>query len=96
VRVILHELERVAHEPVGKNEIESARQWLIGSRVMQLQRNSAQASVYATYEALGFGYEAVDTADDRIRAVTREAVTEVAAKVFRPDQAVIVKLLPVD
>ena len=61
---------------------------------MSLQGNSAQASAYATYEVLGFGYEAVDTAPQRVRAVTKERIMETARAVFDPAQAVIVKMLP--
>ncbi|MCH7549807.1 MAG: S1 RNA-binding domain-containing protein [Candidatus Krumholzibacteriota bacterium] len=94
VRVILDELNKVATEPVSGEEIDRSREWLVGSRVMQLQRNSAQATAYGSYEALGFGYEAVDNAPERIRNVTREAMMAVAAEVFRPENAVIVKMLP--
>ena len=94
VRVILAELEKVARAPVTDAELARAKEWLIGSQVMQLQRNSSQASAYGTYEALGFGYEAVDRIPERIQRVTPDDIMRVAAEVFHPEQAVIVKLLP--
>jgi len=94
VRVILAELEKVARTPVTDAELSRAKEWLIGSQGMQLQRNSSQASAYGTYEALGFGYEAVDRIPQRIQRVTADDIMRVAAEVFQPEQAVIVKLLP--
>jgi predicted Zn-dependent peptidase len=94
VRVILAELEKVTHTPVTQPELVRAKEWLIGSQVMQLQRNSSQASAYGTYEALGFGYEAVDRIPERVQRVSADDIMRVAAGVFRPEHAVIVKLLP--
>jgi len=94
VRVILAELEKVTREPVTQSELGRAQEWLIGSQTMQLQRNSSQASAYGTYEALGFGYEAVDRIPERVQRVSADDIMRVAARVFHPEQAVIVKLLP--
>ena len=96
VRVILHELDKVTKEPVSDEELSRSKEWLMGSHIMQLQRNSSQASTYGTYEAMGFGWEVVDQAPERIGRVTQQDILDVAQKVFVPEQAVIVKLLPED
>lgn len=94
VRVILHELDLVTHEPVTDDELALSKEWLHGSHVMELQRNGAQAAEYGTLEALGFGYETVDKMPGFIRAVTKERMMAVAKQVFDPKRAVIVKMLP--
>jgi len=94
VRVILHELELVTREPVSDDEIELSKEWLVGSHVMELQRNGAQAAEYGILEALGFGYQTVDKVPGFIKAVTKAQMMAVAKQVFDPSRAVIVKLLP--
>jgi zinc protease len=94
VRVILHELDLVTREPVSDDELTLAKEWLAGSHVMELQRNGAQAAEYGTFEALGFGYEAVDRIPEWIRAVTKEQMMAAAKAVFDPERAVIVRMLP--
>ncbi len=94
VRVILHELDLVTREPVTDDEIELSKEWLLGSHVMELQRNGAQAAEYGTLEALGFGWEVVDQIPGFIREVTKEQMMAVAKQVFDPSRAVIVRMLP--
>lgn len=96
VRVIQHELAKVTEEAVSDEEIERSREWLMGSQVMQLQRNGAQAAAYGTYEALDFGYEVVDQLPARIQKVTKDDLIRVAREVFVPERAVIVKCLPAE
>jgi zinc protease len=92
--VIQHELDKVTKEEVTDGELNRAKKWLIGTQVMQLQRNASQSSAYGTYEALGFGYGAVDRNVELIRKVTKRGVREAAARTFDRDRAVLVKLLP--
>lgn len=94
VGVIQTELDRVTRELVTDEEFARSREWLIGSQLMQLQRNGSQATAYGTFEALGFGYGVVDRTPEMIQSVTLEGIRDAAAKVFVPDNAVIVKLLP--
>ncbi len=94
VRVIRHELDLVTKEMVTEDEFERSRQWLLGSQLMQLQRNGSQATAYGTYEALGFGYGVVERTAEMIQGVTREAMRDAAAKVFVAENAVVIKLLP--
>ncbi|HKW14134.1 MAG TPA: pitrilysin family protein [Candidatus Krumholzibacteria bacterium] len=94
VRVILHELDLVTREPVSDDEISLSKEWLVGSHVMELQRNGAQAAEYGILEALGFGYETVDKVPGFILGVTKEQMMAVAKQVFDPKRAVIVKMLP--
>ncbi len=96
VRVILHELDVISREPVSDEELSRAKAWLAGSHVMELQRNGAQAAAYGTYEALGFGWPAVDRLPDEICAVTKDQLMAAARATFRRENAVIVRMLPAD
>jgi zinc protease len=93
-RVIQHELEKVTREEVSDEEFVRSKEWLVGSQIMQLQRNFSQAIAYGTYEVLGFGWEAVDRAPELIQRVGKGDILEAAQGVFQSDQAVLVKLLP--
>lgn len=94
IRVILHETEKVTREPVSDEELARSKEWLVGSHVMELQRNGAQAAAYGTFEALGYGGEAVDRLPDEIRAVTKDDIVAAARSVFVKENAVIVRMLP--
>jgi zinc protease len=94
VRVILHELDLISREPVSDEELSRAKAWLAGSHVMELQRNGAQAVGYGTYEALGFGWPALDRFPDEIRAVAKDDIMAVSRAVFRRENAVIVRMRP--
>lgn len=94
IRVILHELEKVAREEISDDELERSKQWLIGSQIWRLQRNFSQAMAYGTYEALGFGYDVVERTPELIQKVTKKDIREAAARVFVPEKAVLVKLIP--
>jgi zinc protease len=96
VRVILHETEKVTREAVSDEELQRAKEWLVGSHVMELQRNGAQAAAYGTFEALGYGWQAVDKIPADIRAVTKDDIVAAARAVFVKENAVIVRMLPKD
>ncbi len=94
VDVILSEFEKVTREAVLDKELTRSKEWLVGSQVMKLQRNLAQAIDYGYYEAMGFGFETVERVNQMIQRVTKEDIRGAAAAVFRQDKAVCVKLIP--
>lgn len=94
IGVILAELGLVTREKVTDEELGRAKQWLIGSQQMKLQRNLSQAMEYGVYEALGFGYDTVERTAELVRSVTKERIMDAASKTFDPGKAVIIKLLP--
>jgi len=93
IGVIHTELARVTMEDVTDTELNRAKEWLMGSQTMSMQRNLSQATEYGIYEALGFGFKHVDSVPERIQAVTKESIRKAASAVFKPEGA-IVKLLP--
>ncbi len=94
IEVIQTELARVSKAYVSEEELHRSREWLMGSHVMQLQKNSSQALAYGAYEALGYGWQEVDRIPERLAKVDLEAMRDVARAYFAPEHAAIVKLLP--
>jgi zinc protease len=94
LRVIFHELERATTEEVSDQEMKRSKEWLVGSHVMQLQRNFSQAVAYGSYEALGFGWQAVERTPELVQRVGKHDVVEAAARLFHRERAVVVRLLP--
>ncbi len=68
------EFRRIAEEPVGEDEIESARRHLRGRYLIGAETNSAQASRLGQYEAYGLGQDFGDRWLAACEAVTPEAV----------------------
>jgi zinc protease len=76
------ELERVRDEPVSEAELARAKQHLIGTNAIGLQRNAARAALIALDTCYGLGLENFLHYSDHIAAVTAEDVREVARRVI--------------
>jgi zinc protease len=76
------ELERVRDELVPEAELERARQLLIGTHEIGLQRNGARALMLATDACFGVGLENFQHYARRVSAVTAGQVREVARRVI--------------
>jgi zinc protease len=94
MRVILHEFEKVTAEEVTDEELKRSQEWLVGTQIMQLQRNFSQAVAYGSFEALGFGWQTVDRTPELVQRVGKGDIVEAAARLFLRDRAVLVRLLP--
>ena len=71
-------------------EVDRARNYIIGTHEMSLQRSDAQASTMALMELYGYGFDDFLSYPGRVGAVTREAVRDVAARLFVEDRDVLV------
>jgi zinc protease len=76
------ELARVRDELVDERELDRAREHLIGTQAVGLQRNGARAGVMALDACYGLGPEAYRSYAQEIAAVSRAAVREVAQRVI--------------
>ena len=85
IRGFLDEMERLRREPVPADELEMAKQYLIGSFVLGFERASrrAQYTVYAERNGLGEGHLAELLR--RFRAVEAEDVLRAAQRHLHPD-----------
>jgi zinc protease len=91
---ILKELERLAAEPVGAEELEAAKRAIIGTYELRHQTNSAQAESLALMELYGLGYRAVGEYPSHIEAVTAEDLKRVAGRYLTLDRYVLAVIRP--
>ena len=84
------EIERIAAEPVGRDELARAKAWLCGQFGVETQRRSRLASALAFDEAYGMGAGLFLSFPRRIRAVKLAEVSAVARELLDPRRAVTV------
>ncbi len=78
-----YELGKLVAVPPTDSEVESARQYAIGSLLTSVSSQSGLASMLSALAALGLGQEWLSSHPDRLRAVTREEVVE-ATRYYAP------------
>jgi zinc protease len=91
---IRHELGRVVAEPVGDEELDRAKKYLVGAHEISLQRRAALASTLAFHESYGLGYDEYRRYSAGVLAIDAEAVQRVAAKYLDWDRAIIATVKP--
>lgn len=88
------ELTRVRDERVSDVELDRAREHLIGTHAIGLQRNGARAGVMALDTCYGLGPEAYRHYAEQIAAVTAEEVRDVARRVIDFDKEALAVVGP--
>jgi zinc protease len=88
------ELRRVREEPIGPSELARARNHLIGTHAISLQRNSARAAVYAFDECYGLGADASARYPANIAAVRAEDILAAAQRLLTPSREVVALVAP--
>jgi zinc protease len=83
------ELARVRDEPIPEDELARAKQHLIGTHEIGLQRNSARAALLALDTCYGLGLDNFLHYADHVAAVTSAQVREVARRVIDFDRAAL-------
>jgi zinc protease len=91
---IRRELQRVREEKIGPAELERARQHLVGSHEIGLQRNGARAALLALDYLYGVEDENFARYAEQISAVTPEAVLDVAQRVIDFDRGALAVVGP--
>ncbi len=79
---------------VGEQELERAKNYIVGSFEIGLQRNSAQASTVGFDELYGIGTYEYRKFPEKILAVTADDVVRVARKYINPEAAAVAVLKP--
>lgn len=88
------ELGRLRDEPVPPDELARTIQYMTGLHEISLQRNGAQASRYAWYEATELGYERVDRYPEEIARVTAEDVQRCARQYLCDERSALAEIYP--
>jgi zinc protease len=83
------ELKRIVEEPVSEAELDRARQYLVGSQAVSLQRYGVQASLLSLDELYELGATHHLDYAVRIEAVTVEDVRRVAKRLIHLEAPVI-------
>ena len=86
----LAEIRRIRKEPPSQGELEDVKDYLTGSYVFALERNSNLAAYAIRAKRFGLGFDFVERYPDLIRAVSVEDVREVAEKHLHPDRLTVV------
>jgi predicted Zn-dependent peptidase len=89
VSVILEQLQRLAQEPVAKEELTKARDYAIGSFRLGLETPSALAQ-RAGDQLLTLGeIEPIETVVEKLSAVDADDILRVARRLLQPDKVVL-------
>jgi zinc protease len=92
----LEELQRIRESLPKPEEVEDAKQYLLGSLPFHFTTNSAIASQLLAIERYGLGFDYLDHYRKAVAAVTPEDVQAVARKYLDPEHMVLVAAGAVD
>ena len=79
---LLDEFDKFKIEPVTDEELEVAKNYIAGMYKIYLETNSALVREYAKAQLLAKGTEEMERYPEKIAGVTKEEISEVAAKYF--------------
>lgn len=79
---IKQEIERLKMEFVSDTELKDAKDRLKGGFILAMETNAEKASVIATFEALGFGYDFLDDYVRMVDEISASDIIRVANKYF--------------
>jgi len=91
---IREHLERIREEKVTREELERAKNSLLGSYDLSIQTNAVQASMSALFERYGLGCASFLEYPEKIEKVTARQVRKAARKYLRPERLVEVVVIP--
>ncbi|HNW33709.1 MAG TPA: pitrilysin family protein, partial [Candidatus Ozemobacteraceae bacterium] len=74
---LVEELEKIRNEGFSDEEMNDAKQYIIGQHALELVNNQAQADVFAGDEFLGLGFDYFEKYPELVKAVKREDVTKI-------------------
>ena len=79
---MLKEIQTLKKEFVSEQELQDAKNQLIGKYLLALETNLDKASALSTYETTGRGFDFVNQYAKLINSVTPSDIIEVANKYF--------------
>lgn len=83
LKVIKHEIEKIAKEPVSKEELTKAKTNVAGRMALGMEDSSNQAEWYAKYQLFSPKILTHDQVLKKYQGVTREQIQRVAKKLLR-------------
>ncbi|MBT3182461.1 MAG: insulinase family protein [Deltaproteobacteria bacterium] len=85
IDAMIEELKKICFEKVSKDELDRAKQYLVGTYELELQRNGSLSNLYTFHQLYDIRFEEIDEYPKRILAVTRDDILRVARKYIDPD-----------
>lgn len=95
-KLFLEELQRIRAEKPSTQEVDDAKTYLIGSRLLQFATTGGIAGQLIALERFGLGLSYLRDFRKAVAAVTPEQVQEVARKHLHPDRMIMVAAGAVD
>jgi len=93
----MHELVRqIREEPVGEEELSTARNYLLSTYTSDLEGSSNLASLISNMDEYDLGWDYLRVHSEKIKAVTAEDVQRVAMKYLVPERMITVIAGPLD
>lgn len=86
----LAEIRRIRSEPVAAQELQDVKDYLTGSFVFALERNSNLAAYAIRARRFGLGFDFLRRYPEIIRSITDEQVRQAAERHLHPDQLAVV------
>lgn len=96
IRTTKHELLEIRREGVSREELEDARRYLTGSFALRLDSNTELAGFLARSEFFGLGEDYVSRFVEKVNAVDRKLVAELAREFLHPESLFVVVVGPKD
>jgi hypothetical protein len=87
---MLSQFRRIRDEPVSQDELDAAKNFLVGSFPLRFETASATAAQIASVRLLGLPITSLQQYTEKVAAVTPAEVQRVARQYLHPDRAVIV------
>jgi zinc protease len=87
---MLSQFRRIRDEPVTRDELDAAKNFLVGSFPLRFETASATAGQLASVRLLGLPIESLQQFTQKVAAVTPAEVQRVARQYLHPDRATIV------
>lgn len=94
IKVIREELEKIARDGVGEEELQRAKDYLIGKMSIRMEDSSSLANFYAEQETLTNKSLTPEEKFGQVRAVTSAQIQEIAKNLFDLNKATLAIIGP--
>ncbi len=84
--IIIHEYKRVCREPIGREELRKAKEYLKGKLTLKIESSDEVASFFGAQEILTQEPLYLEEIFDKIEAVTALEVQTAAQDIFKPEK----------
>lgn len=90
IQIAKDEIRRMREEGVGEEELQAAKDYLVGSFPLRFDTNRRVANFFAQVEFFALGVDYLERYPDLIRQVTREDILRVARRHLHPEKLITV------